>query len=76
MNTCAAIFLQVCVKINTRAYMFLIKLEKNIDVVNVSACVVVLEARLGKMRDRDWMKILLVAFGGNKIIGRLRHDMV
>ena len=34
-----------------------------------------LEARLRKMRDRDWVKILLVAFGGPKIIGRLRHDI-
>ena len=28
-------------------------------------------ARHEKRENRDWMKILLVAFGGNKLIGRL-----
>ena len=35
-------------------------------------------ARHRKMKNHDWRKILLVAFGGNKIIGRLesRHGLV
>ena len=37
-------------------------------------------SRLTKTNDRDWMKISLVAFGGNKLIGRFRlkhtkHDL-